>query len=233
MKRRNVLLGLGASAAGSGIVFGTGAFTQIEAERSLTIGVNEDDSALLALDAGDNVASVYNSDNQGQNTDNAGTGELVIDTEELSGGNEGFNVGARAQIGETESDLPDPENDSPTVPGDSSGTNADDVAFVVTNNFGTVEGGTDSSNEIDVKLNLSTVNPGDGTLYFIGTQYDGNGEVTTNVADTDGSNSDTVVTFTLAPDDKIYFVIQIQTGNTTNPGDFGGTVTFSVVPTGS
>jgi len=211
MNRRNIILGLTTAAAGSGIVFGSGAFTQVQAERNLTIGVDEDADALLALDAGDNVASVYNSDS---------AGELVIDTEQLSTDGEGFNAGATAQIGSTNNDLPSP--DSATV----DNTEADDVAFVVTNNFDTVDGGNDS-NDIDVKLDLSNASSGDGTLYFIGTVYPGD---TTKVADTGGSQS---VTFTLSPDDKIYFAIQIQTDSTTSTNDFDGTVTFTVEPTGS
>ncbi|MDB9252882.1 hypothetical protein [Halorubrum ezzemoulense] len=210
MKRRNVLLGLGASAAGSGIVFGTGAFTQVEANRSLTIGVDEDANALLALDAGSNIASVYNDSN----------GELVIDTKELSDNNddehEGFNVEATVQIGSTGGDFI-AKDGSENVPADN------DVAFVVTNNFETVEGS--SNDEIDVKLDLSSVTTGTGTLYFIGTAY--SGTTSTKVANTNDNNE---VKFTLEPGDKIHFVIQISTVDTSGSDDFGGEVTFSVVP---
>ncbi len=53
MNRRNVLLGLGTAAAGSGIVFGSGAFTQIDADRTVDVEVVEDAGGLLGLDADD------------------------------------------------------------------------------------------------------------------------------------------------------------------------------------
>ncbi|WP_272045078.1 hypothetical protein [Halorubrum ezzemoulense] len=59
MNRRNVLLGLGTAAAGSGAVFGSGAFTQVEADRSITVGVSGDSSAQVQLEA-KNVTGVNN-----------------------------------------------------------------------------------------------------------------------------------------------------------------------------
>ena len=52
MNRRNVLLGLGTAAAGSGIVFGSGAFTQVAAEREVSVSVDADDAgdAVLTFD---------------------------------------------------------------------------------------------------------------------------------------------------------------------------------------
>ena len=50
MNRRNVLLGLGTAAAGSGIVFGSGAFTTVEAERSFDVSVDTDADAVIGLD---------------------------------------------------------------------------------------------------------------------------------------------------------------------------------------
>jgi hypothetical protein len=44
MNRRNVLIGIGTAAAGSGVVFGSGAFTQLQADRSVSIGVTADDN---------------------------------------------------------------------------------------------------------------------------------------------------------------------------------------------
>jgi hypothetical protein len=53
MNRRNVLIGLGAVAAGGGAVLGTGAFSQVEADRSVTINTTGDASALLQLAVND------------------------------------------------------------------------------------------------------------------------------------------------------------------------------------
>ncbi|MCU4743882.1 hypothetical protein [Natronoglomus mannanivorans] len=49
MNRRNVLLGLGTVVAGGGAALGTGAFSSVEANRTVSIQVAEDDSAFLSL----------------------------------------------------------------------------------------------------------------------------------------------------------------------------------------
>lgn len=50
MNRRNVLIGLGATAAGGGAILGSGAFSQVEADRTVTVSTTGDASALLGLD---------------------------------------------------------------------------------------------------------------------------------------------------------------------------------------
>ncbi|OLZ40928.1 hypothetical protein A6E15_07950 [Natrinema saccharevitans] len=52
MKRRTVLVGLGALTAGGGVAFGTGAFSRTEAERGVTVSTAVDDTALLRLAPG-------------------------------------------------------------------------------------------------------------------------------------------------------------------------------------
>lgn len=49
LTRRNTIVGLGALAAGAGVIGGTGAFTAVEAERSVEINAEGDSSALLQL----------------------------------------------------------------------------------------------------------------------------------------------------------------------------------------
>jgi hypothetical protein len=51
--RRNVLIGLGTLTLGVGAIGGTGAFTQVEAERSVSVQTAGDDSALIGLVPGD------------------------------------------------------------------------------------------------------------------------------------------------------------------------------------
>lgn len=53
MNRRNVLIGLGAVTAGGGALVGTGAFSQVDATREITIGTAADSSAELELSPGD------------------------------------------------------------------------------------------------------------------------------------------------------------------------------------
>ena len=76
MNRRNVLIGLGTAAAGSSMAFGSGAFTQVEADRALSIDVDGDASAAVELNASGDVDGV---DNDG------GSGDaLQINEEELN-----------------------------------------------------------------------------------------------------------------------------------------------------
>ena len=58
MNRRNVLIGLGAVAAGGGAALGTGAFSSVEAERTVNVGVNGDASAAVELVANTSVEGV-------------------------------------------------------------------------------------------------------------------------------------------------------------------------------
>lgn len=48
--RRNMLIGLGTLAAGGGIVIGTGAFTTVTAERTVSVNVAEDSQALVGIE---------------------------------------------------------------------------------------------------------------------------------------------------------------------------------------
>lgn len=49
VNRRNVLIGLGGLTIGGGALFGTGAFSQVEAERTVDVGTAGDNDALLQL----------------------------------------------------------------------------------------------------------------------------------------------------------------------------------------
>ncbi|WP_394298206.1 hypothetical protein [Haloterrigena turkmenica] len=49
MNRRNVLVGLGTIVAGGGAALGTGAFSSVEATRTMTVGFNNDSAAELVL----------------------------------------------------------------------------------------------------------------------------------------------------------------------------------------
>jgi hypothetical protein len=223
MNRRNVLIGLTAAATGSSVVFGSGAFTQVQADRSLTIGVSEDDSALLALDAGDNVASVYNDDSD--DNDVGSTGELVVNTNELTDNddNNGFNAGATVQIGALGGQF-DTQNPAST---DVNSSDKDNVAFTLTNNFDSVPGSS-GTNTIGVTIDLSTIENDVGSeVTFIGTEPTESNTKSANYSGTSGDN----MKFTLSPDDVVYFAIVIETASTESPTDFGGTVKITANPT--
>ena len=53
MKRRNFIVGLGATAAGGTAVLGSGAFSSVEGERTVTVETADDNDAYLRLTEGD------------------------------------------------------------------------------------------------------------------------------------------------------------------------------------
>jgi hypothetical protein len=59
MKRRKFILGLGASAVGASALFGSGAFTSVEAERSVNVNVAGDANAYLGLEPIDGPNGAY------------------------------------------------------------------------------------------------------------------------------------------------------------------------------
>jgi len=201
MNRRSVLLGMGTAAAGAGAVFGSGAFTQVQAERDLTIGVDEDSSALLGLKAGSEVTSVYNDSSD----DNTNDGELVVNTDKLSGDNEGFAVGSTVAIGETDT------NGSVTTP-----------AFTLTNNFDELDANTeDDSNGLDIALDLTNVDLSKSALTqltFVGTPTSGTTQVT--------AAGERNVFTEVSANESIEFAIEFKTASTTNPSPLDSTITF-------
>jgi hypothetical protein len=58
MNRRNALLGLGAILTGGGALFGSGAFSQVQAERQVNLDIAGDSSAALGLSQGTGAAEV-------------------------------------------------------------------------------------------------------------------------------------------------------------------------------
>jgi len=217
MNRRRLLLGMGTTAAGAGAVFGSGAFTQVQAERSVTIGIDEDSAALLQLTPGSGVGSV----------DTDGSGQLVIDTEQLTnGGNQGFSVGSTVLLGETDGDGIPSELSSASVDG-----NDAKVAFKLTNNFETVPGDDDGNDEIDIAINLEDIavdstNEPQSSLTFIGTVDPGSNNPTTEVV----SGGSQAIFNDVAHDSEIYFAILLETASTTEPEDIKGTVRFRAGP---
>ncbi|TYT61937.1 hypothetical protein [Natrialba swarupiae] len=66
MNRRNVLIGLGTIVAGGGAALGTGAFSTVEADRTVDLSTTGDGSALLALDDGGSELVTVTDDGDGQ-----------------------------------------------------------------------------------------------------------------------------------------------------------------------
>ena len=128
MNRRNVLLGLGTAAAGSGIVFGSGAFTQVEADRDLTIGVDNDSAGIIEINDLSDTDLIREDDE----------GDFVIDLDQInSTDNNGFNTNSKVRIGDVD-DFGSPNE-------------VNDPAFDIQSNFD-VELGTDDEVVLEVEL---------------------------------------------------------------------------------
>ena len=93
MNRRNVLIGLGTAAAGSSMAFGSGAFTQVNADRSVNLRIDNDSDALVSL-----------SPNEDEGIVSEESGVLDIDSEKLASGGEGFPAGATIEFGDADFD---------------------------------------------------------------------------------------------------------------------------------
>ncbi len=68
MNRRNVLVGIGTAAVGSGVALGSGAFTQVEATRNVNLNTSNDASATLQFTAGSGATSIVGTETD-QNVD--------------------------------------------------------------------------------------------------------------------------------------------------------------------
>ena len=86
MNRRNVLIGLGAVAAGGGAVLGTGAFSQVEASRTVTVDTVGDSDAFLGVSVKGDYA-----------TDGSSGNAVQIDLEGSSA-SDGFNDDAITDV---------------------------------------------------------------------------------------------------------------------------------------
>lgn len=89
MNRRNVLLGLGTAAAGSGAVFGSGAFSTVEANRDVKINIAADNNAALGIEPTTNATFL----------DDSGDAVFFDFTSGAEGTFDGINDGARISFG--------------------------------------------------------------------------------------------------------------------------------------
>ncbi|MDV7348732.1 lamin tail domain-containing protein [Halorubrum distributum] len=88
MKRRSVIIGLGATAAGGGAI-ATGAFDTASAERDATVALADDASSLLSLTPLDDEFAFVDD-----------SGELALVFDEVEGGGTGFGSGTVYEVGE-------------------------------------------------------------------------------------------------------------------------------------
>ena len=89
LTRRNALIGLGTVAAGAGVVGGTGAFTSVTAERTVSVQTAGDASAALALVPAVKSTPVSSADNTPNADYVSGGGSSGTTTINLDGSNTG------------------------------------------------------------------------------------------------------------------------------------------------
>jgi len=155
MKRRSLLLGLGAAVSGGAATMGTGAFSSAQADRSVSVEVESDNpGAYLALDTND---SGQGSGNEGRFT-NLPNGSAA----ELTG----------TQINISLDTLAVPGTGGSTTGGDGPATNAD------TELDGVFEVGNQGTDTVFVNIASIDFGGGDVTVSF----YPGEGTVTTDLS---------------------------------------------------
>ena len=95
LTRRNALIGLGTVAAGAGVIGGSGAFTSVEADRSMSVETTGDDSAALGLiPAGSNDGDGTPTPNASDYVDDGGD-TIEIDLSATDNGASGLNQNAK------------------------------------------------------------------------------------------------------------------------------------------
>ena len=201
MNRRNVLIGLGTAAAGSSVAFGSGAFTQVEADRSVNIEVANDQDGLLAIDDGAEIETVEIFE-----------GELNFDSDNIADGSEGFNNNAEVEIGET--------NDDDF--GDGDVTDDENEAFNVNSNF---------DSEIQVEIDASEIDDGEGTLTFVVTLANDADDAfeTARISNDATADDDDSVEVAIDTDQTVRSSLEIETEEDED-GTFEGDLKFTVLP---
>ncbi|WP_277539962.1 hypothetical protein [Haloarcula laminariae] len=88
MNRRKFLIGAGSLAAGSAAAMGTGAFTSVQAERTVSVSVADDSNALLALSSTSGPNGTY--------AETTGDNQVKVDISNASGS--GVNDDSKTKI---------------------------------------------------------------------------------------------------------------------------------------
>lgn len=150
LTRRNALIGLGTVAAGAGVIGGTGAFTSVDADRSVSISSTTDGSANVQIvvnevqglsdTGGDTVSLSFESLNQNAVTDFDGALSITP-----QGSNGPYDVTATME--------------------DGSGNNVSWVTTTVSNGTG-INGGTTANVDIEIDLtnNVASDFPTDAVI---------------------------------------------------------------------
>jgi hypothetical protein len=135
--RRSVLIGLGALTVGGGAVFGTGAFSTVEADRSVTVNIDGDSAGLIAL----------NPDGDGATSDvvQLVNGLLEINFDAAASGSQGVNLDAETFVGDITAST---SVDTNALTITNNGSNTVDISFTIS--FDSAHSGLTAGNEDQV-----------------------------------------------------------------------------------
>ena len=172
MNRRNVLIGLGAVAAGGGALLGTGAFSTVEAQRTVSLSAANDNNANVELSVADSSNAINDS---GSNTIN-------IDGENL-------NYGAITTVNEAL---------TITVSSDASGDYAVDLLGSIDGSSVSKDSANRSSGDVDMQFvsnagaSDSVTDDGDGSFSVVSSGQSVKYDVTFNLLGDTGSGDVTI-----------------------------------------
>lgn len=93
--RRSVLVGLGGLVAGGGALIGTGAFTTVEAQRTVNVETADDADAFLGLSPDDRDSSTQNTVENAYVSETDGTLQINLDGNGTNSNASGLNQNAR------------------------------------------------------------------------------------------------------------------------------------------
>lgn len=209
VKRRKVLIGIGALTAGSGAAMGTGAFTsQVElAGRDSTMDVVADNNGIVKLDVG--LPGENEEDGLGLVTETS-DGNIAIDL--TLGGGGGINTDAIYEIG------------TPTA-------ESEDPAFTMTNQMNeqyTFEFKYEFDNPGSINNAVLQIwNSATTTYADNGPDSFNSNAITLNSGNANDTPAKSV---TLGPGEAEYFAIRINTEGATPSEDLSGTLTITGTP---
>ena len=158
MNRRNVLIGLGAVAAGGGAVLGTGAFSTVEAQRTVSLSAADDNNATVELSVDETSNAISDS---GSNTINIDGENLNYDAMTTVDGVLTVTVSSDAS-GDYEVDLLDGIGGSSVSKDGADRTSGDDDMQFVSNAGASDSGVTDGGSG-----GFSAVSPGESVVYDV------------------------------------------------------------------
>jgi len=158
MNRRNVLIGLGAVAAGGGAAIGTGAFSTVEAQRTVSLSPADDNNANVRLSVDENSNAISDSGNNTINIDGENLNYDAITTvkEALT-----ITVSTNA-TGDYAVDLLSSIGGSSVSKASASRSSGDDDMQFVSNNGASDSGVTDGGSG-----GFSAVSPGESVKYDV------------------------------------------------------------------